>query len=158
MAQSPAEPAAVILPARHADMEAVFRIAEASFPIPWPLIEFEKELIRPYSALRVLRPSRTGPVAGFLNYWLIIDELQIMNLAVAPEYRCRGYGCALLDDLNCLAGPLGVSMMTLEVRRSNAQAIRLYERYGFSRVGVRPQYYSDNAEDALVMRRALSRP
>ena len=145
-----------ILPARHSDVAAVFCIAEASFPVPWPLAELEKELIRPYSALRVLRCTTNGPVAAFLNYWLIVDELQIMNLAVAPEHRRRGFGDALLADLATLVGPLGVSTMTLEVRRSNAPAIRLYERHGFQRVGVRQRYYSDNAEDALVMRLAVN--
>lgn len=144
-----------ILPARHSDVAAVFRIAEVSFPVPWPLVELEKELIRPYSALRVLRCTANGSVVAFLNYWLIVDELQIMNLAVAPEFRRQGFGDALLADLATLVGPLGVSTMTLEVRRSNAPAIRLYERHGFERVGVRQQYYSDNAEDALVMRRAI---
>jgi ribosomal-protein-alanine N-acetyltransferase len=156
MRETAPEQQAVILPARQADLAAVFRIAEASFPIPWPLEELHKELSRPFSALRVLRPCKGARVAAFLNHWRVADELQLMNVAVAPDHRRRGYGNALLRDLLHLAGIEAISAITLEVRRSNVAAIRLYERHGFQRVGLRPRYYSDNGEDALVMRRSLA--
>ena len=145
-----------ILPARESDLRAIFDIAQACFPIPWPLEELGKELTRPYSGLRVLRPDGDQPVTGFLNYWHIDDESQIMNVAVAPEQRRRGYGSALLEDLCRHGRQKRAWAVVLEVRRSNDSAIALYERHGFARVGVRPRYYSDNAEDALVMRLALS--
>ena len=144
-----------ILPARESDLRAVYDIAEACFPIPWPLEELGKELTRPYSGLRVLRPSDDHPVTGFLNYWHIDDEIQIMNVAVAPSQRRRGYGSALLTDLCRHGRTVRAFAAVLEVRRSNQSAIALYERHGFERVGIRPRYYSDNAEDALVMRLSL---
>ena len=147
--------AAMILPARPSDLSAVYSIAEACFPVPWPLEELQKELSRPFSALRVLRPADGSAIAAFLNFWRIDSELQIMNVAVAPEQRRRGYASLLLDDLLLLARQQRASAIVLEVRRTNAPAIRLYELHGFQRIGVRPRYYSDNGEDALVMRRSL---
>ncbi len=148
----PIDSKASILPARPGDLEAVYRIAEESFPVPWPLEELRKELGRPFSALRVLRPQPEAPIAGFLNYWRVADELQLMNVAVAPAQRRRGHGRALLEDLLRIARALAVASVSLEVRPSNQAAIRLYQAYGFARIGLRPRYYSDNAEDALVMR------
>jgi ribosomal-protein-alanine N-acetyltransferase len=145
-----------ILPARPSDLRAVYRIAESAFPVPWPFEELQKELHRPFSGLRVLRPTAGAPIAGFLNYWRVADELQIMNVAVLPELRRSGYGSALLRDLLQQAQALRASAVLLEVRRSNAAAISLYERYGFTGVGVRQRYYSDNGEDALVMRAQLA--
>lgn len=150
--------AAMILPARPSDLAAVFRIAEVCFPVPWPLEELRKELSRPFSALRVLRPTEGSPIAGFLNYWRIDSELQIMNVAVAPEQRRRGYASLLLEDLLALGEQQRALSIVLEVRRTNIAAIRLYERHGYQSIGVRPRYYSDNGEDALVMRRAVAAP
>ncbi|HMI93026.1 MAG TPA: ribosomal protein S18-alanine N-acetyltransferase [Polyangiales bacterium] len=144
-----------VLPAREGDLRAVYDIAQACFPIPWPLEELGKELTRPYSGLRVLRPTLDLPVIGFLNYWHIHEEIQIMNVAVAPEQRRRGYGAALLADLCRYGRTAKAFAVVLEVRRSNRDAIALYERHGFERIGIRPRYYSDNAEDALVMRLGL---
>jgi ribosomal-protein-alanine N-acetyltransferase len=155
---SPVPQPPLILPARQADLRAVYRIAESSFPIPWPIEELRKELSRPFSMLRVLRPMSGAAIVAFSNYWRIDSELQIMNVAVAPEHRRRGYGHALLEDLIGRARQSGAQSIVLEVRRSNGPAIGLYERHGFQGIGVRPRYYSDNGEDALVMRRSLGRP
>ncbi|MDH5670873.1 MAG: ribosomal protein S18-alanine N-acetyltransferase [Myxococcales bacterium] len=152
-------PAPLILPARRTDLEAVHRIAQAAFPQPWPRSELEKELERDYSELRVLRAAAgLSPVVAFLNDWRIARELQIMNVATDPEHRGRGYGSALLRDLMRRGRARADTSVTLEVRVSNAAAIRLYERHGYERVGLRPCYYSDNGEDALVMRLWLSSP
>jgi ribosomal-protein-alanine N-acetyltransferase len=147
---------ATILPARPGDLQAVYRIAQDSFPVPWPIEELRKELKRPFSALRVLRPGPGSAIAAFLNYWRVADELQIMNIAVTPALRRRGYGAALLRDLLDTARAERASAIMLEVRRSNLAAIGLYERHGFGGVGVRQRYYSDNGEDALVMRLSLA--
>lgn len=143
-----------ILPATRSDIDAIFAIAEESFPIPWPRDELEKELSRAYAVLRVLRPAGQA-VAAFVDYWHIQDEVQIMNVAVRPELRHRGYASALLEDALRLSTSAGATFAVLEVRPSNTAAIRLYARHGFERLGVRPRYYSDNQEDALVMGRGL---
>jgi len=125
--------------------------------VPWPLEELRKELARPFSGLRVLRPADSTHIIGFLNYWRIADELQLMNIAVTPAERGRGHGRAMLADLLELARAHTASCVVLEVRPSNRVAIALYERCGFARVGLRPRYYSDNGEDALLMRAELRR-
>jgi ribosomal-protein-alanine N-acetyltransferase len=140
------------LPARASDIDAICKIAEATFTLPWPRQELELELTRPYSALRVLRPSSAERVVAFLNYWRLGDELQIMNVAVMPEHQRRGYANALLNDTRVAAQDLSLGAIWLEVRRSNHPAIRLYEFHGYTTVGVRQRYYADNGEDALVMK------
>jgi ribosomal-protein-alanine N-acetyltransferase len=147
----------VILPMLAADLSAVERIAERCFPVPWSRAEFEKELRRDYAVLRVLRPSLDEPVCAFANYWHIGDELQLMNVATLPEMQRRGHGSALLADLIQIARERAAKLVTLEVRRSNDAARALYASYGFSELGVRQRYYSDNGEDALVMHLELSR-
>ena len=143
-----------ILPATRSDVDAIFAIAEVCFPLPWPRDELEKELTRSYATLRVLRPTGAG-IAGFLDFWHVQGEVQIMNVGVLPGLRGRGYANALLEDALQQATQAGATFAVLEVRPSNAPAIRLYERHGFERIGLRPRYYSDNQEDALVMGRGL---
>jgi ribosomal-protein-alanine N-acetyltransferase len=141
----------LILPARASDLPALHAIAAEAFPIPWPFAEMQQELSRPFAVVRVLRPHRGEPIAGFSNHWRIVGELQLMNIAVAQNQRGLGYGRALLLDVLASARAERIELVVLEVRRSNHAAIRLYERHGFDHVGVRQRYYSDNAEDALVM-------
>jgi ribosomal-protein-alanine N-acetyltransferase len=147
-----------ILPARPADIDAVFAIAQAAFTLPWPREELALELTRPYSALRVLRPSPDDDVAGFLNHWRLGDELQIMNVAVLPDHQRRGYAHALMRDAEDAARQMRLGSIFLEVRRSNVPAIQLYESHAYGIVGVRQRYYADNLEDALVMKLDLRRP
>lgn len=150
-------PAPLILPMRPGDLSAVCGIADRAFPIPWRRADFERELTRSWAVIRVLRPSRVAPIAAFVHYWWVSGEVQVMNVATVPELRRRGYARALLEDVvNAALGR--ASSLVLEVRRGNESAIGLYERLGFERVGVRPRYYADDGEDALVMRRALPVP
>jgi ribosomal-protein-alanine N-acetyltransferase len=138
------------------DLDAVERIAAACFPNPWTREEFAKELQRPYAILRVLRPSAEQPVCAFANYWHVADELQIMNIATLPDTRRLGYGRSLLADLIQDGRARAAQWLTLEVRRSNEAARNLYKGLGFSEIGVRQQYYSDNGEDAIVMHLELA--
>jgi ribosomal-protein-alanine N-acetyltransferase len=142
----------LILPARPADLDAVCAIADAVFTLPWPREELALELTRPYSSLRVLRPSKSERVVAFLNHWRLGDELQIMNVAVEPSHQRRGYASALLRDAELHARGLMLGAIFLEVRRSNTAAIRLYEAHAYAVIGVRHRYYADNGEDALVMK------
>jgi ribosomal-protein-alanine N-acetyltransferase len=81
----------------------------------------------------------------------MVDEAHVTTFAVLPAWRRQGIGARLLLALIELAEEVGASVATLEVRLSNLDARRLYERFGFRPVGVRPRYYSDNNEDALIM-------
>jgi ribosomal-protein-alanine N-acetyltransferase len=140
------------------DLDAVHRIATLCFPVPWTREEFQKELSRDYSVLRVLRAALSEPVCAFANYWHVGDEIQLMNVATLPEMRGRGQGSALLLDLLLQARERAAALVTLEVRRSNAAARALYRKFGFVEQGIRQHYYSDNAEDAVVMHLALEAP
>jgi ribosomal-protein-alanine N-acetyltransferase len=132
------------------DIPAVHAIESASFPTPWPPYAFRGELESNRMAhYLVIRAG--GRLVAYAGIWLMVDEAHVTTFAVLPAYRRRGLGCRLLSDLIELAADLGASVMTLEVRLSNVAARRLYQRFGFRPVGVRPRYYSDNAEDALIM-------
>jgi len=95
--------------------------------------------------------NNSQEVVGFCSFWRVLDELHINNLAVAPPSRGVGVGTALLRAVLSQGARLGARRATLEVRRSNDAARRLYERLGFSVAGVRRAYYTSPVEDALVL-------
>ncbi len=90
-------------------------------------------------------------VIAYAGIWLMVDEAHVTTFAVLPAYRRRGIGGLLLVELMELSADLGAVVCTLEVRLSNAGARKLYQEFGFKPVGVRPRYYTDNGEDALIM-------
>jgi ribosomal-protein-alanine N-acetyltransferase len=132
------------------DIPDVHAVERASFTVPWPAYAFRQELETNRLARYLV--VRSGPeVVGYGGIWLLVDEAHVTTFAVSPEHRRSGIGSRLLLALVDLAVELGANVATLEVRISNLDARRLYERFGFRPVGVRPHYYSDNAEDALIM-------
>jgi ribosomal-protein-alanine N-acetyltransferase len=132
------------------DIPAVHAIERASFPVPWPSYAFRQELETNRLA-RYLVVRATGEVVAYGGLWLMVDEAHVTTFAVLPAWRRQGVGARLMLALLDLAVELGAAVVTLEVAISNLDARRLYERFGFRPVGVRPHYYSDNAEDALIM-------
>jgi ribosomal-protein-alanine N-acetyltransferase len=132
------------------DVPDVHRIEAASFPIPWPDYAFRQELQTNRLAHYLVVRAGDETVA-YGGLWLLVDEAHITTFAVLPEWRRRGIGGRLMVALMDLALELKSRVMTLEVRLSNRPARDLYARFGFKPVGVRPRYYSDNAEDALIM-------
>ena len=98
-----------------------------------------------------LREAATGEVVAFANYWLVADELHILNIAVHPRQRRSGHATRLLAHMVEVARQGTCRCVTLEVRRSNAVAQQLYRRFAFRAVGVRPNYYAEDQEDAIVM-------
>lgn len=90
-------------------------------------------------------------ILGFAGFWLMADEVHITNIVVREKYRRQGIGELLLISLINLAMKLGAGLVTLEVRASNTAAQALYSKYGFSKVGVRRGYYTDNHEDGILM-------
>jgi [ribosomal protein S18]-alanine N-acetyltransferase len=132
------------------DIPAVHAIESASFPTPWPPYAFRGELESNRMA-HYLVVRAADRVVAYAGLWLMVDEAHITTFAVLPAYRRRGFGGRLLCELLDLAVALGATVATLEVRLSNTAARRLYQRFGFRPVGVRPRYYSDNGEDALIM-------
>ena len=108
-----------------------------------------EELVRPWSRLRAARDDG-GTLLGYLLFWHVVDELHLLNMAVAIAARRRGIGRALLNDLVGYARQQAAVRILLEVRSSNVAAIALYESQGFARFNVREGYYADG-EDAIEM-------
>ncbi len=140
----------VIEAMRLADLPAVHDIERRSFSTPWPSHAYRTELeTNRLAHYRVARVD--GQVIAYAGIWLMVDEAHVTTFAVDPAWRRRHIGEALLLSMMDLAIEHGAREATLEVRLSNLAARRLYEKYGFRPVGIRPRYYSDNNEDALVM-------
>ena len=137
---------------KRADLEAVIEIEKASFPIPWSMYAFLAELYENRRARYfVARQKAGGEVVGYVGIWLILDEAHITNIAVHPDFRRKGIGKRLMLAATDYAESQGVDAVTLEVRASNIIAQRLYEKIGFVSVGIRPGYYHDDGEDAVIM-------
>lgn len=139
-----------IKPMRLEDLEAVMEIEEKCFILPWSKLSFLHELLdneRAYYYVAV----RDQQILGYIGMWIVLDEGHITNLAVHPSYRRQGVGRALLKNLAFEGKKMGLNYLTLEVRISNLPAQILYKEVGFVEAGVRPGYYQDNREDALIM-------
>ncbi len=132
------------------DLPAVHAIERASFAVPWPDDAYRNEIRTNRLASYVV--ARLGEdVLGFAGLWVMVDEAHVTTFAVDPRWRRRGVGERLLLALLDLAVVRQAREATLEVRLSNLPARKLYEKHGFRPVGIRPRYYSDNGEDALIM-------
>jgi len=136
------------------DLDCISAIEEASFPVPWSRSTFEKELKKNVLARYMVVEVGHQPVA-YGGMWFIVDEAHVTNIAVAPAHRGKSLGEALVAGMMEEARTQGIVRMTLEVRRSNEVAKNLYEKMGFLPCGVRPGYYEDNGEDAIIMWKEL---
>lgn len=140
------------------DLPAVLAIEEAVFgDDAWPRSFFERDLANEYSTYLVLelisanQGAMHAELAGYAGYWLLEDEANLMNIAIAPAWQGRGLGEHLLLATLERMQAGGVSVCTLEVRVSNTRAQALYSKLGFQVAGRRRRYYRDNGEDALLM-------
>lgn len=129
----------------------VSQLEEQCFSMPWSRQAFASELSNPLSLWFVAVEGQT--VAGYVGSQSVMGEADMMNLAVSPNYRRQGIGERLIQTLIAELKIRGTSCLTLEVRASNAPAIALYKKMGFSQVGCRPNYYSAPKEDALILRK-----
>jgi ribosomal-protein-alanine N-acetyltransferase len=133
------------------EIDAVMDIERHSFRSPWSREVFVEELDRPWAHVDVLRMPGERTVVAFINYWLVKDEVHILNVATHPEERRRGHAQRLLTHAIAVGQANHCRYVTLEVRRSNLGAIKLYRRFGFRAVGIRPNYYAEDQEDAILM-------
>lgn len=136
-------------PVTSSDLEDVMAIEKASFAYPWSPRFFLQELRVP-CARSLVAVFEDKPL-GYVIYWQLPGEIDIHNLAVHPAYRRQGIGRCLLQAVIDEAKGAGRGRVTLEVRRSNEAAQRLYQSVGFVSQGIRKGYYSDNGEDAVIM-------
>lgn len=136
------------------DLAEVLRIEGSSFPSPWTEGMFLEEMS---SSLCVSRVALCGgAVIGYSSFSLVLDEAHLRNIAVESSRRCRGVASELLADMISISLGRGARRASLEVRPSNSRAVGLYYRFGFHVAGLRPQYYADTREDALIMWADLS--
>jgi [ribosomal protein S18]-alanine N-acetyltransferase len=132
------------------DVPAVHEIDTLSFTLPWPERSFRFELTEnPVSRSWVAEFN--GRIATMLVLWLIVDEAHIATLATHPDFRRQGIGERLMIAALLSARAEGAARAFLEVRAGNAGALALYKKYGFVLAGLRPRYYKDNNEDAILM-------
>lgn len=119
------------------------------FSVPWTAQQLKTQLS---GNMHVFIAAVNGEeVLGYMGMMYVLDEGYISNVAVSPEYRHRGIADALISELISRAQELELSFVTLEVRVSNAPAIALYKKHGFSEVGRRKNYYNFPTEDAILM-------
>jgi [ribosomal protein S18]-alanine N-acetyltransferase len=131
------------------DLSAIETIEQRAYPTPWSRSMFASELAKPTSIC--LGAFEGEDLVGYVINSRYVDAWHVMNVAVDPEHRGRGIGTALLERVFELTRDDERRGYTLEVRVSNDDAIRLYERLGFEARGIRRGYYTDNREDALIM-------
>jgi [ribosomal protein S18]-alanine N-acetyltransferase len=133
------------------DLDDVLAIEEASFTNPWSRQMFLWELQNPGVSYGYVLRTPEWHVAAFCTVWVVLDEVHINNVAVRPECRGGGVGRTLLEFVLRMGAGLGARRATLEVRRSNQAALKLYEKLGFKAGGVRKNYYANPVEDALIL-------
>jgi [ribosomal protein S18]-alanine N-acetyltransferase len=139
-----------VVPLRRRHLRLVVGIEEACYPRPWSATVFLSELAQRQS--RRYTAATIGPlVVGYCGLMVVSDDGHITTLTVDPAWHRRSIGTVLLLDQARAAPGLGVRHLTLEVRASNTPAQTLYQRFGFAPVGVRPNYYAETGEDAIVM-------
>lgn len=142
-----------LFPMQESDLDEVMRMEQENYPYPWSRGNFVDSLRYGYQA-RTLR-SPAGELLGYFLVMYAVDEAHLLNITVARHLHGKGLGRWLLDRAGEQAKTDGMHSMLLEVRPSNQRALHVYERYGFTRIGLRRHYYpaaGNSREDAIVMR------
>ncbi len=144
----------ILREALRSDIEGIYQIETACFSTPWSkealLDDLEVE-----DKLYLVAETEEGKIIGYAGSWLVLDEGQITNIAIHPEYRRAGYGAKMTRKLTQMLRKQGMKHIFLEVRVSNIAAQAMYRRLGFTAVGVRKQFYSDPVEDGLIMTKEM---
>ncbi|WMJ22365.1 ribosomal protein S18-alanine N-acetyltransferase [Paludicola sp. MB14-C6] len=145
---------AEIIPMQQEHVEQVCDIGKECFSIPWSLDGVKAELNNPHSVTLVAMEDHS--VVGFVNAHCIYGEGYINNIAVTKSYRRHGIGFLLVQALTDYGEQNKIDFFTLEVRRSNENAIMFYEKHGFQKVGERKRFYEKPVEDAMLYTRSLN--
>ena len=147
---------AFIRPIREEDVSQIHEIETLCFPMPWSEESILHDVKENVVARWLVMDDGEGRVLAYAGMWFVLDEAHVCNVAVHPDFRRMGYGRRILEALVDMAKANSMTLMTLEVRRSNLAAQALYHQCGFLDVGYRKRYYEDNKEDALIMYREFS--
>jgi len=134
-----------------ADLDTILEIELESFVNPWTREMYLADLENHGVSFCYVVRDASQRVIGYCSFWRVLDELHVNNVAVTPAYRARGAGTALMREVLREGARMGARRATLEVRRSNEAARRLYERLGFTVTGLRRGYYTSPVEDALIL-------
>ncbi len=145
----------VISTAEPADVQRMYEIEQASFRTPWSYELLKAEFSHTQARIRVVHQrdpwgKKAEQLVGFSISWIVADELQILQVAVDPDFRRNGIGRRLLRDVIEIAKMEGAPNLYLEVRASNKAAIALYHSCQFTEVGLRKKYYKSPTEDAVI--------
>jgi len=142
------------------DLEEVLSVEQSSFQSPWTRNMFIQELSSPIARNLTLwvTTGKSRVLAGYMIFWIVAKEVHLQKIAIRPEFRRRNVATCLMRALMHSAREEQCRTVFLEVRRSNAAAIKLYEKFGLNIKGVRPSYYSEQGEDALIMGMDLTDP
>jgi ribosomal-protein-alanine N-acetyltransferase len=141
-------------PMRLSDISSVMDIEKSAFPAPWNESAYHYEVAEnrraSYQVLTIELADMPSKIIGYAGFWMLVDEAHISTLAVATEWRRRGFGHLLLLNILSLAYKMEAAIATLEVRKSNTPAQELYRNYRFEIIGGKRRYYQ-GSEDALIM-------
>ncbi len=135
------------------DLGEVLRIERACFEQPYTREILEQEL--KIKAAQLWVATYRGKILAYIDYWLVADEIELVSIAVDPPYARRGVARKLMEQMMSFGHQHDVKALYLDVRAANRKAQSLYEKFGFERAGVRKRYYSDNQEDAIIMRKEI---
>ena len=141
---------------REEDVRQIHEIEALCFAMPWSEESILHDVKENPVARWLVLDDGSGRVMAYAGIWFVLDEAHVCNVAVHPDFRRMGYGRRILEALVDMAKANSMTLMTLEVRRSNLAAQALYHQCGFLDVGYRKRYYEDNKEDALIMYREFS--
>ncbi len=144
-------PEVEIVEMKEEHLDEVLGIEHRSFAAPWSRKLFRETMTFPFSMSVILMKKIDKKVMGYANFYVIAGEVQVLNVAIAPEERNQGCAGLLLGRSIDLLKSRGARDFFLEVRESNAHALKLYKKLGFRKVGRRKRYYTETNEDALVM-------
>lgn len=131
------------------DIESVYQLSVDSFSEPWSLESIKQEIDNPVASYFVA--EKQGIIVGYIGLWHVLDEGEVINVAVDTSQRRQGIGVLLMNQLIEEAKKYQLNVIHLEVRKSNEAAIKLYERYGFKEIAIRKGYYHKPLEDAVIM-------
>lgn len=138
--------------AKSSDLDDIYELDVQTFAMPWSKEALSYDILENDNAF-VIVAEYEGEFAGYADIWTVLDEADLNSIAVRVDFRRKGIGDAIMLAMTEMLSASGVATINLEVRVSNMPAIKLYKKYGFNECGVRPGYYLDNGEDALIMKR-----
>lgn len=144
-----------IVPMDRGHIPQIAALEQECFSMPWNETMLENALFDDQASFIVAEDGEGG-ILGYAGLHAVLDEGYIDNIAVAPDARRHGVASALLEVF-CRFAAVNLAFLTLEVRKSNAAAIALYEKHGFLLAGLRPGYYQHPREDAVIMTREFPR-